>query len=54
MVNTDVAKVIYATVADAAHVYPVPFTPLNDMTTGNPALSVLLGRRSLNYVADYA
>lgn len=53
MVNTDVAKVIYATVADATHVYPVPFTPLNDMTTGNPALSVLLGGNALNYVTDY-
>lgn len=53
MVNTDVAKVIYATVADATHVYPVPFTPLNDMTTGHPALSVLLGGNALNYVTDY-
>lgn len=53
MVNTDVAKVIYTTVADAAHVYPVPFTPLNDMTTGYPALSVLLGGNALNYVSDY-
>ncbi len=53
MVNTDVAKVIYATVADATHVYPVPFTPLDDMTTGQPALSVLLGGNALNYVADY-
>lgn len=53
MVNTDVAKVIYATVADETHAYPVPFTPLDDMTTGQPALSVLLGGNALNYVTDY-
>lgn len=53
MVNTDVAKVMYATVADATHVYPVPFTPLDDMATGHPALSVSLSGTALNYGADY-
>lgn len=53
MVNTDVAKVIYTTVADHTHVYPVPFRVLDNMDTGLPALSVTLGNHQLVYNKGY-
>lgn len=54
MINTEVAKVVYTTVADSSHVYPVPFKVLDNMDTGLPALSVTLGSTPLVYNKDYS
>lgn len=53
MINTEVAKVTYTTVADHTHVYPVPFKVLDNMDTGLPALSVTVGGTVLVYNKGY-
>lgn len=53
MINTDVSKVVYTTVGDTSHVYPVPFKVLTNMETGLPALSVVKGGGPLVYNKGY-
>lgn len=53
MINTDVSKVVYTTVSDTSHVYPVPFKVLTNMETGLPALSVVKGGNPLVYNQGY-
>ena len=53
MINTDVSKVVYTTVGDTSHVYPVPFKVLTNMETGLPALSVVKGGNPLVYNKGY-
>lgn len=53
MINTDVSKVVYTTVGDTSHVYPVPFKVLTNMETGLPALSVVKGGTPSVYNKGY-